>query len=456
MKRKKVEVPDWFPIITAWDKLSWKEQNAVIKDAADKGIYQIKEVKKYYNTLAEGGEITYSKPYYSYDESGRKVDNTLNYNATLPEIIITPDNNLDPAERNYRERLRQKNLKDYAEKKDRERTEFTQFLAQRQWENSSQKKALDLGIAAAQGVGTASDITSSLFGGVPVYSGLKGAQALDRAIETSEASDYVDAGLWLSPMLTVASKKAYNAAKPAIENTFKRNAPAIEWAQSGSTIDKADNDRFIFNGFKEDPLQMHLKRAEVKGYDTSGIKIINVLDDSPEANAFIEETAQKYNMTPESVRAFYKAHLGAHGHAGNPKDTRIIIHDGTNDNLNARISHEVDHLLHTPEEPLPENIYYPRIFKTYGDYFKDRNNTEIAARGSQLHDYFGHTGNEPITEDMIEYAKHHYIQDTGLDNDMHDFLWTVKDNKGLADWLTKYSTGIAPFAWFTTSSKNKE
>jgi len=187
------------------------------------------------NLFEEAGQMQIGRPFYSYDWNGNRITDAsgnpiLNYNITLPEVTIIPDSRLSPAERNYRERQRQKIFADYAEQNSKDYTTRQSITAQRQWENSPQKKALDLGIAAAQGIGMASDVVSPFFGGIPVYSGLKGAQALDRATQSGEVMDYVDAGLWLSPMLTVAGKKVYDTVKPAIQGIFKKGTPVAEWA----------------------------------------------------------------------------------------------------------------------------------------------------------------------------------------------------------------------------------
>jgi len=73
------------------------------------------DVEGFANFLAGGGktkkeelEVTYGRPYYSYDSQGRKVDNTLNYNATIPEVVIYGRNRKpDYIERAKQERQRQ-------------------------------------------------------------------------------------------------------------------------------------------------------------------------------------------------------------------------------------------------------------------------------------------------------------------------------------------------------------
>lgn len=242
------------PPKTAWDELPMSEKTDIMKSCVRNGIISLQDVRTAYNNYAAGrnilegipdyqanaeefsnflagggrkdnGEkVAVYQPYYAYDDNGKKIDDTLYYNVdvTLPEVTIIPDRMKSPAQRNEDERFRQRFNKNYAEQQARDYTTRQSIAAQREWENSPQKKALDLGIAITQGVGMASDVVSPFFGGIPVYSGLKGAQALDRATSTNELADYADAALWLSPMLTVAGKKVYDAAKPAISEAYNR------------------------------------------------------------------------------------------------------------------------------------------------------------------------------------------------------------------------------------------
>ena len=115
---------------------------------------------------------------------------------------------------------------------------------------------------------------------------------------------------------------------------------------------------------------------------------------------------------------------------------------GNTKNIRRVISHEVDHAIHIPAEP-------PRGFDTgYIDkhisqpgYFSNKNGTELAARGSQLKDYYGlDDPNQEITEDMLRYAAENYVKDTKLDNNMGLFFKSITDWKEAAKWLSKYAT----------------
>lgn len=156
--------------------------------------------------------VTYGRPYYSYDENGVKVDDTLNYNATFPEVIITPDSRKSPAERAILERERRRNNDayygngTYNAKADREQTELEKIASQKAWETSAEKQALDYAQAAATGIGIGADMVS----GLPIYSSLKGTRVLS---EAETPIDYVEGGLWLAPIGGVA----YQATKPAMK-----------------------------------------------------------------------------------------------------------------------------------------------------------------------------------------------------------------------------------------------
>lgn len=210
------------------------------------------------------------------------------------------------------------------------------------------------------------------------------------------------------------------------------------------------NNSFIENdvpfNYKQDPLEMHYARARAKGYSPNRIEYYNLSEDSDRNMQLMQKLSKRYGMTPEELLNAYRSHLANNGHAAALVDENIVFHDGTipDSQLNAVLSHEVDHALHIPDESVPENAFFPRLNYLYKDYFKRYKNTEVAARGSQLHDYFGHTGTEPITAEELQYAKEHYVKDTGINNLMNNFLWSINDYDALAKWMTKYSTGIVP------------
>lgn len=237
--------------------------------------------------------------------------------------------------------------------------------------------------------------------------------------------------------------------------TINRGTKGVLGSNSGSN--PFINEDIVFN-YKQDPLEMHYDRVRAKGlYSPNRIEYYNLSEDSERNMQLMQEQAKMYGMTPEELLAAYRKHLATKsGHAAALIDRRnTIIHDGKlpNSHASAILSHEVDHALHLPDEPVPDNAFFPRI-RLGGNYFIRNNNTEVAARGSQLHDYFGHTGTEPITADELRYAKEHYVKDTGINNNMSNMLWSINDYDALAKWMTKYSTGIVPLGIISNSQLN--
>ena len=162
-----------------------------------------------------GGDITYGHPFYSYDNNGQLILDEngkpiINYNATIPEVTIIPDSKKSPAQRNSDERFRQRSLRDYDENRSREYTTRQVIQAQRDWENSAEKKALDYAQSVAMGVGIGADIVS----GLPIYSSLKGVSTLNRAETPLE---YIEGGLWLTPTLG----ETYKGIKPIFKTASK-------------------------------------------------------------------------------------------------------------------------------------------------------------------------------------------------------------------------------------------
>ena len=96
----------------------------------------------------------------------------------------------------------------------------------------------------------------------------------------------------------------------------------------------------------------------------------------------------------------------------------MIIYNEDGPQLSAKLSHELEHLLHYPKEAIPDNMLTPRVKRIHGDRYTKLNNTEYSALGSQIHDYYGHTGNEAITPSMLKFARNNYERDTDIRNGM--------------------------------------
>ena len=67
---------------------------------------------------------------------------------------------------------------------------------------------------------------------------------------------------------------------------------------------------------------------------------------------------------------------------------------------------------------------------------------EIAERMSQLKNYFGIKNSEPFTKDYLDYAREHYISDTGMDNHMGHFFQAITPDTESAFLELMNSSGI--------------
>lgn len=182
---------------------------------------------------------------------------------------------------------------------------------------------------------------------------------------------------------------------------------------------------------------VHYYDREPKQYLDNMVQDMHVVNDENPADLLYKVANYAKDTDAQATAGSGNIYIGKDGmfkifneYGGNPKNIRRVI------------SHEVDHAIHIPAEP-------PRGFDTgYIDkhisqpgYFSNKNGTELAARGSQLKDYYGlDNPNQEITEDMLRYAAENYVKDTKLDNNMGLFFKSITDWKEAAKWLSKYAT----------------
>lgn len=182
---------------------------------------------------------------------------------------------------------------------------------------------------------------------------------------------------------------------------------------------------------------VHYYDREPQQYLDNMVQDMHVVNDENPADLLYKVANYAKDTDVQATASSGNIYIGKDGmfkifneYGGNPKNIRRVI------------SHEVDHAIHIPAEP-------PRGFDTgYIDkhisqpgYFSNKNGTELAARGSQLKDYYGlDDPNQEITEDMLRYAAENYVKDTKLDNNMGLFFKSITDWKEAAKWLSKYAT----------------
>lgn len=182
---------------------------------------------------------------------------------------------------------------------------------------------------------------------------------------------------------------------------------------------------------------VHYYDREPQQYLDNMVQDMHVVNDENPADLLYKVANYAKDTDAQATASSGNIYIGKDGmfkifneYGGNPKNIRRVI------------SHEVDHAIHIPAEP-------PRGFDTgYIDkhisqpgYFSNKNGTELAARGSQLKDYYGlDDPNQEITEDMLRYAAENYVKDTKLDNNIGLFFKSITDWKEAAKWLSKYAT----------------
>ena len=111
-------------------------------------------------------------------------------------------------------------------------------------------------------------------------------------------------------------------------------------------------------------------------------------------------------------------------------------------NFNSEIvkSHELAHSLWANDlhlEHLPSETFSKIFLPSKINQYLDAN--ELAARGTQLKNWFGIADDSPITGDMLKYAAKNYVKDTGMDNNMNQFFRTIKDWDEAAKWISRNS-----------------
>lgn len=199
--------------------------------------------------------------------------------------------------------------------------------------------------------------------------------------------------------------------------------------------------------FGKSPLEYHKARLSTQSPKTYDIANKESFD------AFIKATRPDL---PDAQKAAFQKQLeiastregGAHTiSAPGVIDEPIVLYNSKvpqiRDNYSQVISHEMDHVAHTPKTKAkgfdvsaesPEMQYY----------LEHGNNTELSARGSQLKDYYGFTkSTQKLTPEMLKYAQKHYIKDGNWDNNMTEFFRSIKNYDQAANWLSKESSMFA-------------
>lgn len=113
-------------------------------------------------------------------------------------------------------------------------------------------------------------------------------------------------------------------------------------------------------------------------------------------------------------------------------------------------AHEMVHYMYRPNKEQEAELAYNvrQYFKRPEgrDYFRQSRATEQTARGTQIKNYYGlNEGNQDITPAMWEYARRNYVKDTGINNNMTEWLNSVdeRDISAFVKWLSNNAPVIA-------------
>lgn len=113
-------------------------------------------------------------------------------------------------------------------------------------------------------------------------------------------------------------------------------------------------------------------------------------------------------------------------------------------------AHEMVHYMYRPSKEQEAELAYNvrQYFKRPEgrDYFRKSRATEQTARGTQIKNYYGlNEGNQDITPAMWEYARRNYVKDTGINNNMTEWLNSVdeRDISVFVKWLSNNAPVIA-------------
>lgn len=164
--------------------------------------------------------------------------------------------------------------------------------------------------------------------------------------------------------------------------------------------------------------------------------ILDPLDES------VKEGGATYNMMEKIIRSpMFGKFFKMNQKYKNSVDAHEFWHavDDVLRNLNKKpqpLAYSYISNFYSPESKKVPGIDFNKIPQSIQDYFKGHDFTELKARLTQLKNYFGiKNPNQPITVDQWNYARRHYVNDIGADNNMQQLFRTVIDPKAFLDWI---------------------
>lgn len=307
------------------------------------------------------------------------------------------------------------------------------------------------------------DINEIVAGGIPVVGDIMDVKDAYDSFIDRDALGMVMAAMGLIPFVGGISKKAMQA-KRATKKLSQRDKELLgslpEYAKPASPIGEAweNHKKRLFSGAYErltgEKLRMKNGEPDPDMLDT------NIYDwDDPkvfrDAKYFLGD-----EYSDDEIREIIDEISGYGVLNGNiirsknvDKFIDLFLEGNPNisnkDVENFVKSHEVEHKIHYPDSGADKNGFDLNKIDDdeVKDYFKEDHFTEMAARGTQIKNYFGLTDDaQEVTPEMLEYAARNYLKDYGYDNEMKEYFESISDYKKAAKWITDHaSVGLGAY-----------
>ena len=307
------------------------------------------------------------------------------------------------------------------------------------------------------------NINEIVAGGVPVVGDIMDVKDAYNSFIDRDALGMVMAAMGLIPFVGGISKKAMQA-KRATKKLSQRDKELLgslpEYAKPASPIGEAweNHKKRLFSGAYErltgEKLRMKNGEPDPDMLDT------NIYDwDDPkvfrDAKYFLGD-----EYSDDEIREIIDEISGYGVLNGNiirsknvDKFIDLFLEGNPNisnkDVENFVKSHEVEHKIHYPDSGADKNGFDLNKIDDdeVKDYFKEDHFTEMAARGTQIKNYFGLTDDaQEVTPEMLEYAARNYLKDYGYDNEMKEYFESISDYKKAAKWITDHaSVGLGAY-----------
>lgn len=307
------------------------------------------------------------------------------------------------------------------------------------------------------------DINEIVAGGIPVVGDIMDVKDAYDSFIDRDALGMVMAAMGLIPFVGGISKKAMQA-KRATKKLSQRDKELLgslpEYAKPASPIGEAweNHKKRLFSGAYE---RLTGERLRMKnGEPDPDMLDTNIYDwDDPkvfrDAKYFLGD-----EYSDDEIREIIDEISGYGVLNGNiirsknvDKFIDLFLEGNPNisnkDVENFVKSHEVEHKIHYPDSGADKNGFDLNKIDDdeVKDYFKEDHFTEMAARGTQIKNYFGLTDDaQEVTPEMLEYAARNYLKDYGYDNEMKEYFESISDYKKAAKWITDHaSVGLGAY-----------